>query len=256
MGLLRQPQLLLARSPNNYWDILFTLFHSSPTNNQPLNLMLGHPNWEPPSFLHPNPYLNQQTLINLLKRDYSGVLQRELVEKNFAVTVGANFALYAAILSLVRKGDEVVCFEPFYPDYYPQTLLAGGSFQGIPLIPPQARKIIGNRVQYEKDKDEWKVDWKNLKQKINPRTRMLVLNNPNNPTGKVFSEEEMEEIADIVKKNPRIVVLNDEVYENCVYEGKMTRFGKIKDMFERTINVYSAGKTFAATGIRVGWYDQ
>ena len=291
MRLFHFPRLLLTHSPNDYWDVLFTLFRPStirppfssslstpPSSSSsvfpsssplsppstlltssssflpPLNLMLGHPNWSPPIFLHPNPFLKEKDLIQILCREYSGVINRELEEKNVAITFGANFAIYATLLSLVRKGEEVICFEPFYPHYYPQTLIIGGAFRGIPLIPPQPRNRQENgRTQFEKEKDEWKINWALLKKRVNSRTRVLILNNPNNPTGKAFTDEELEGIADIVRSHPKIVVLNDEVYENCVYEGRMNRFGRVKGMFERTINVYSAGKTFAATGIRVGW---
>lgn len=216
--------------------------------------MLGHPNWDPPPFLFQNSHLNEKDLIKILCREYRDVLNRNLDETNIAITMGANFALYAALLSLVRKGGEVLCFEPFYPEYFPQTLLTGGTFRGIPFIPPPARiRQKNGEVKFEKEKDEWKINWALLKKRVNTRTRVLILNNPHNPTGKVFTDDELEEIADIVRHHPKIVVINDEVYENCVYDGKMSRFGRIKGMFERTINVYSAGKTFAVTGIRVGW---
>ena len=216
--------------------------------------MLGSPNWDPPPFLRQNSCLKEKDLIQILCREYNCVLNKNLDEQNIAITIGANFALYAALLSLVKKGEEVICFEPFYPEYYPQTLLTGGGFRGIPLIPPQSRNRQKNgKFQFEKDKDEWKINWPLFKKRVNSRTRVLILNNPHNPTGKAFTDEELEEIADIVRGHPKIVVINDEVYENCVYEGKMSRFGRIKGMFERTINIYSAGKTFAVTGIRVGW---
>lgn len=104
-----------------------------------------------------------------------------------------------------------------------------------------------------KIKDEWKIDFDLLRQKINEKTKLLILNTPNNPTGKILSESELDEIAKIVQEYPNLYILSDEVYEHMIFDeyAKLPRMAT--RLFDRTISIMSAGKIFSATGIRVGW---
>jgi N-succinyldiaminopimelate aminotransferase len=151
------------------------------------------------------------------------------------VTAGATEALTAAICALCEPGDEVLTFEPYYDSYAAATALAGASLSVVTLRPPR----------FAFDLDE-------LDAAITPRTRMLVLNTPHNPTGKVFGPDELEHIARLAIDHD-LVVLTDEVYEHMVFEGRHVPIATLPGMAERTLTVSSAGKTFSFTGWKVGW---
>ncbi|SOD95679.1 pyridoxal phosphate-dependent aminotransferase [Blastococcus haudaquaticus] len=157
------------------------------------------------------------------------------------VTAGATEALSAALLALLETGDEVVLFEPMYDCYAAGIAMAGGVARPVPLHPPAGG--VGT----------WTFDPEALRAAITPRTRMLLLNTPHNPTGKVFTEEELELLAGHVLEHD-LLVLTDEVYEHLVFDG--TRHRSIADvpgLRDRTLVVGSAGKTFNVTGWKIGW---
>jgi len=151
------------------------------------------------------------------------------------VTAGATEAMAAAILSLCEVGDEVVTFEPCYDAYPAVTALAGARLRVVLLEPPT----------YGFDPDA-------LRAAVGPRSRLLLLNSPHNPTGKVFTREELEAIAAVCCDHDLIAV-TDEVYEHMVYDGTHTPLATLPGMRERTITISSGGKTFAFTGWKVGW---
>lgn len=236
---------------------VWVLFNELAFKNSALNLVSGFPNWDPPDYLAPDPFFTKNDLLKTLSRHYSSVYERDLNGvKNFCLTPGATYAINIILYTFLSKEDEVVAFEPYFTEYHSNTILGGGIFKGVPLHPPPPRsKHLNQPIIFEKEKDEWKIDWQCLENTLSSKTRILILNNPNNPTGKVFTKEELERIADLIKPFPRIIVLSDEVYEHCFFEGvnEIKRFAKVSGMFERTISILSAGKAFAATGIRVGW---
>lgn len=259
---------------------VWILFNELATRVQGVNLVSGFPNWDPPEFLvgaiqtklKEPAAIHQSTLSNghpffleTLATHYSQKYNRKIDPlTEICVTPGANYAINHSILSLLEPGDEVMALEPFYPEYLPETYMAGGTFKGVPLIPPPARTrqefkslFESNKpIEFQKEKDEWKVDFKALREALNPKTRAFILNNPNNPTGKLFTLEELQEIAKILKDFPRVVVISDEVYEKTYYDSPMPdiqRFANLPGMWDRTINILSAGKIYSATGIRVGW---
>jgi len=139
------------------------------------------------------------------------------------------------------------------------------------MIPPKPRSREELKFYYELDennytkndpskdansnviKDEWKIDFDLLKQKINSKTKLLILNTPNNPTGKILSYEELDEIVKIVKDFPNLYILSDEVYEHQIFDNYKTLPRMAHKLYEKTISVMSAGKIFSATGIRIGW---
>ena len=155
------------------------------------------------------------------------------------VTVGATEALAAAVLGLCEPGDEVLMLEPHYDSYPPIVAMAGGTHRSIPLRPdPTGRFAL--------DVDE-------LAAAVGPRTRILILNTPHNPTGTVLTREELIGVAGVARDND-LIVLTDEVYEYLVYDDAVhLPLGTLEGMAERTVTISSAGKTFSVTGWKIGW---
>ncbi|MBO0702296.1 MAG: pyridoxal phosphate-dependent aminotransferase [Candidatus Dormibacteraeota bacterium] len=156
------------------------------------------------------------------------------------ITVGATEAVSAAILALVQPSDEVVLFEPFYDSYVAAIALAGARRVPVLLRPESP----GGRFTFDPDE---------LRRAITPRTRLLLLNSPHNPTGTVLTDEELRVIAELAVERDLLVV-TDEVYEYLTYDGVRHRpIATFPGMRERTVSISSAGKTFSATGWKVGW---
>ena len=151
------------------------------------------------------------------------------------VTAGATEAIAAALLALLEPDDEVIAFEPFYDSYAACIAMAGGRRVPLTLRAPSFRP----------DLDE-------LRSKITPRTRLLLLNTPHNPTGMVLTAEERTAIAALAVEHDLLVV-TDEVYEHLVYEGTHHPIAALPGMRERTVTISSSGKTFSYTGWKVGW---
>ena len=151
------------------------------------------------------------------------------------VTAGATEALAASLLALCEVGDEVVMFEPYYDVYAACTAMAGAVRRVVPLRAP-----------------DFAFDPDDLVRAISPRTRLLVLNSPNNPTGKVFSRPELEAVAKVCIEHDLIAV-TDEVYEHIVFEGEHVPLASLPGMRERTVTISSGAKTFSFTGWKVGW---
>ncbi|MFJ7492678.1 pyridoxal phosphate-dependent aminotransferase [Streptomyces sp. NPDC097727] len=151
------------------------------------------------------------------------------------VTAGATEAIAAAMLALLEPGDEVIAFEPFYDSYAACIAMAGAKRVPLTLRAPSFRP----------DLDE-------LRAAITPRTRLLLLNTPHNPTGMVLTAEEQSAIASLAIEHDLLVV-TDEVYEHLVHEGRHHPIAALPGMRERTVSISSAGKTFSFTGWKVGW---
>jgi N-succinyldiaminopimelate aminotransferase len=151
------------------------------------------------------------------------------------VTAGATEAIAATILALCDHGDEVVSFEPYYDSYGACIAMAGATRVPVRLRAP-----------------DFALDVERLRAAITPRTRLLLLNTPHNPTGKVFTREELSTIAEICIERD-LVVMTDEVYEHLVYDGEHVPMASLPGMRDRTVTVSSAGKTFSFTGWKVGW---
>ncbi len=151
------------------------------------------------------------------------------------VFAGATEAIASSLLALCEAGDEVVLFEPFYDSYRAAVAMSGASPRVIPLRSP-----------------DFSYDPELLELSIGPKTRVLVLNSPHNPTGKVFSKAELEHIASLCIEHD-VIVLSDEVYEHLVFEGEHVPISTLPGMKERTVSMSSAGKTFSFTGWKIGW---
>jgi len=153
------------------------------------------------------------------------------------VTAGATEAIAAAMLALCETGDEVVCFEPYYDSYAASITLAGAVRRPVTLRPAHGG--------YEFDPDE-------LRAAFGPRTKLVLLNSPHNPTGKVFTREELELIAGLCVEHD-VIAVTDEVYEHLIFDGSHIPISGLPGMRERTVQISSAGKTFSCTGWKVGW---
>ena len=151
------------------------------------------------------------------------------------ITAGATEAITAALLALCEDGDEVVTCEPYFDSYSAAISMAGGHKRCVQLRPPD----FGFSVEA-------------LRQAIGPKTRLLLLNTPHNPTGKVFTRKELEAIAEVAIEHD-LLVITDEVYEHIVFEGSHLPLASLPGMFERTVTISSGGKTFACTGWKIGW---
>jgi N-succinyldiaminopimelate aminotransferase len=151
------------------------------------------------------------------------------------VTAGATEAIAAALLALVEPGDEVIAFEPYYDSYAACIAMAGGVRVPVTLRPPDFRPDTGA-----------------LAAAVTPRTRLILLNSPHNPTGSVFSRAELTAIATLACERDLLVV-TDEVYEHMVFDGEHVPIATLPGMRERTVSISSAGKTFSFTGWKIGW---
>jgi N-succinyldiaminopimelate aminotransferase len=157
------------------------------------------------------------------------------------VTAGATEALTAALLALLDPGDEVVLFEPMYDSYAAGVAMAGGVTRPVPLHPPADGQ------------GRWTFDAEELRAAVTPRTKLLLVNTPHNPTGKVFTREELATLAALAISSD-LLVLTDEVYEHLVFDGtRHISMAALPGMRERTLVVGSAGKTFNVTGWKIGW---
>jgi len=282
----------------------------------PANLGQGFPDWPPPKFAidalvecvtmdggkGPHQYTRTEghpKLVKQLAARYSVHLGKTINPMTeVTVTVGASQAIYLALQALIEEGDEVLLFEPFFDLYVNQIKLAGG----VPVYVPLVFKPYNNDG---KGAGEWILDPHKLKDAITSKTRALILNSPHNPTGKIFTQFEMEQIANVVTSSdtdedrthsPGIVVLSDEVYKYIVHappkqlqsESSSSlssssshsssaslsspssssnpqqkrppstcpghiHFASLPNMYDRTLTISSAGKTFSATGWQVGW---
>ena len=156
--------------------------------------------------------------------------------REILVTVGATEAIAATILALVQPGDEVVTFEPYYDSYAASIALAGGVRRTSVLRFP-----------------DFAVDEASLRAAFSPRTRMVLLNTPHNPTGKVFTRAELDLVCALAREHDAWVV-TDEVYEHLIFDGvEHIAVSTLPGMWDRTLTISSAGKTFSTTGWKVGW---
>ncbi|MGA9863783.1 MAG: aminotransferase class I/II-fold pyridoxal phosphate-dependent enzyme [Terriglobales bacterium] len=176
-------------------------------------------------------------------------------EKEIVVCCGSTEAMIATLLAVCNKGDEVVVFEPFYENYGPDAILSGAKPRFVSLRPPQASKGEGG--------GEWTFDEQELREAFQhktaqhqahqSRTKAIILNTPNNPTGKVFSRKELELIRDLcVEYN--VLAITDEIYEHILYDrSEHISIARLDGMRERTITINGLSKSYSVTGWRVGW---
>ena len=157
-------------------------------------------------------------------------------EREVTVTSGATEAIFDAVQALVAPGDEIVVFEPFYDSYLPSAIMANASLRVVTLRPP-----------------DWSFDPQEAAEAFGPRTRVLLLNTPHNPTGKVFTRDELATLAELCQQWD-VVAVTDEVYERIVFDSaEHLPLATLSGMWDRTLTINSTGKTFSMTGWKVGY---
>jgi kynurenine aminotransferase len=239
---------------------VWSIFNAANLPSDCINLGQGYMNFPPPPWIIeaadqalkqtlPNHYSHPKGRIRLrqaIKNFYEASFKRSLdVETEIIVTSGANEGQYSVFTAFLEQGDEVIMFEPFFDQYLPSVTFNGGKPVYVPLHPDMSSD--------KPNSSEWTIDFEELRRSITPRAKMIIINTPHNPVGKVFSREELEKIAAIAEEF-NLLVMSDEVYDCLVYDNKEhVRFATLPGMWDRTVTVLSAGKAFAATGWRIGW---
>jgi aminotransferase len=163
-------------------------------------------------------------------------------DRQVTVCCGSTEAMIATLLAIVDPGDEVIVFEPFYENYGPDTILSGATPRFVRLHPPSDRTT-----------GDWWFDADDLAKAFSNRTRAIIINTPNNPTGKVFTRAELQAIADLCQRWD-VMAVTDEIYEHIVYDpAAHVPIWTLDGMADRTVAINSTSKTFSVTGWRVGW---
>jgi aspartate/methionine/tyrosine aminotransferase len=228
----------------------FTELTALANQHKAVNLGQGFPDWTPPDFvlasieqaMHSasHQYTQPRGVPRLLEA-VAALLEPQIGTINppdeITIAVGATQALHAALTALVNPHDEVLLLEPKFDSYTPQVRLC----DGVPVF-----------VQLEVMDGVWQLDVAKLRAAISPRTKGLILNSPHNPTGKVFTRIELEQIAALAAEFD-LWVISDEVYDRIALERPHISFASLEGMKERTVTIGSAGKIFSVTGWRVGW---
>src|SRR6059058_6301674 len=157
-------------------------------------------------------------------------------EREVTVSCGSTEAMIDVLLAVINPGDEVIVFEPFYENYGPDAIISGATPRYVQLRRP-----------------DWSFDQQELAAAFNDKTKAIIINTPNNPTGKVFTRQELETIAALCRKWDAIAI-SDEIYEHIIYDGRPhIPIATIEGMADRTVTLNGLSKTFSVTGWRVGW---
>ena len=215
-----------------------------------IGLSLGEPDFNTPDFI-------KNSAIDAINQNYNsytpvdGYLElKEAICKKFhrdnkiiynpnqiVVSTGAKQSIANVVQALIKPGEEVILLAPFWVSYSAIVLMADG-------IPKILKSDISN---------DFKVSAKQIDDAISEKTKMIIINSPNNPSGSIYNERELNEIASVVKKYPNVFVLSDEIYEHINYGTEHVSFASIEGMYDRTITVNGIAKAFAMTGWRIGY---
>jgi len=234
----------------DFKDSIFGVISKLAREHNAVNLGQGFPDFDGPDWIKEvayqkmkdghnqyAPFMGTQSLrqeVSLYYKKFYGLGYDP--EKEITITVGATEAIYLVITALINPGDEVIVLEPFYDSYVASIKMAGGIPVPVTMHAP-----------------DFTIDKKELENAITPKTKLIILNNPHNPTGKVWSREELLDVSLLVEKND-LYLLSDEVYEFLLFDGvKHIPTATLEGMKERTITISSAGKTFGLTGWKIGW---
>ena len=158
-----------------------------------------------------------------------------VADEQVTICCGSTEAMMSTMLAIIDPGDEVVIFEPFYENYGPDAILSGATTRYVTLHEPR-----------------WTFDPDELAAAFNDKTKAIIINTPNNPTGKVFTREELETIAALCRKWD-VIAISDEIYEHIIYGHRHIPIATIDGMAERTVTINGLSKTYSVTGWRVGW---
>jgi aminotransferase len=215
-----------------------------------INLAQGFPDFDPPQALKQAAVEAIETGRNQYSITFGEPDLREAIaakalrynqinydpDTEITVTCGATEAMIATLKAVVNPGDEIIIFEPFYENYGPDAVLSGARPRFVTLKPP-----------------DWTYDSNALAEAFNSNTKAIIINTPNNPTGKVFSSAELEEIAGLCIQWDCLAI-TDEIYEHIIYDGKRhISIASLQGMADRTVTINSLSKTYSVTGWRVGW---
>ncbi|MCV6590438.1 MAG: pyridoxal phosphate-dependent aminotransferase [Marinobacterium sp.] len=229
---------------------IFTRMSQLAAEHEAINLSQGFPDFDGPQLLRERVahYIGQganqyapmtgtpqlrQAIAAKVARCYGAEV---CAEQEITITCGATEALFAAISAVVRSGDEVILFDPCYDSYQPAIELNGGVTIRLPLLLP-----------------DFSIDWSALRGAIGPRTRMIIVNTPHNPTGAVLSDEDLQQLS-VLLQGTNILLLGDEVYEHIVFDGLLHQsLLRFPELAERAFVVSSFGKTYHTTGWKVGY---
>ncbi|KAG9242220.1 kynurenine aminotransferas-like protein [Calycina marina] len=257
---LLKPAARVSGQKMDVWTIINEGAAASP--KQPIvNMGQGFFGYNPPQFIlnaakaaldkvdcnQYSPTKGRPRLREAIADSYSPLWGRKLnPETEVTITTGANEGMLSAFMAFIEEGDEVIVFEPFFDQYISNIQMPGGKIVYVPLHPPK------NGATENTSSSEWAIDFNELSRAFTSKTKMIVLNTPHNPIGKVFSKDELLKIGELCVKN-NVIILSDEVYDRLFYV-PFTRIATLSQEIERlTITVGSAGKNFYATGWRVGW---
>ncbi len=240
---------VLARRLEGFGTTIFTEMTRLAAEHGAVNLAQGFPDFDGPEFV-------KDAAIAAIRRGHgqyarmSGIpeIHAALAAKyrrdygldyaadtEFTVTSGATEAIFAAIQGTCEPGDEVVLFEPYYDSYRASVAMASAVPRFVTLRAPG-----------------WSLDPDELARAFTPKTRAILLNTPHNPTGKVFSREDLDLVSELCREHD-VLCITDEVYEHILYDGEHVPMATLPGMRERTITISSFGKTFSLTGWKIGW---
>ncbi|HSS45166.1 MAG TPA: methionine aminotransferase [Thermoanaerobaculia bacterium] len=239
----------LARRLEGFGTTIFTEMTRRASERGAVNLAQGFPDFDGPDFVKEaaiaairaghGQYARMSGIPGLhealsakYRRDYG---LDYATGSEITVTSGATEAIFAAVQGICDPGDEVILFEPYYDSYKASVRMAGATPRIVTLHAP-----------------DWLFEEKALQEAVTSRTRALLLNTPHNPTGKVFSQDELGVIARLCLERD-LLCISDEVHEHIVYEGRHIPIARLPGMRERTITISSLGKTFSLTGWKIGW---
>lgn len=238
----------------NIGTTIFTVMSQLAGDCDAINLSQGFPSFNPPAALidriehylrsDANQYAPMPGVPGLRRAisDKISTLQHRLVDADTEITVctGATEGLFSAIQAIVRPGDEVIVFDPAYDSYEPAITLAGGQTRHIPLA-------------ISDDGFDFKVDWQRLQDNLNDNTRLVIANFPHNPTGAILGADDLQQLAETMRDSPAYL-LSDEVYEHIIFDGESHHsLLSHEELWEKSFVISSFGKTFHATGWKVGF---
>lgn len=228
---------------------IFSVMSAMAARHEAINLSQGFPNYssDPKLFGLVNKYMNagfnqyalmhgalplREQLAQKLKEDHGYAPN---VETEICITAGATQAVYTAIQALIHPGDEVIVFDPAFDIYGPSVQLAGGKAVHVPLSYP-----------------DFRIDWEKVRETINDKTRAILINFPNNPTGQIATPEDLDTLEELAEEHD-LYIISDEVYEHMVFDGQQHHSVIGHDrLYKRSVVTFSFGKTFHNTGWKVG----
>ena len=239
----------------NVGTTIFTVMSALAQEHGAINLSQGFPNFDCPEKLKrlvtqymkkgmnqyapmPGVLVLRENLAAKIEKLYNCPINPQT---EITITAGGAQAIFTAIMAFVKQGDEVILIEPAYDSYAPSIEVAGGKVVPYRLVPPSEEMPF------------YSIDWVEFKKLVSPKTRMIMINTPHNPTGKTLKDSDLREL-DKITEGSEILVLSDEVYEHLIFDRQQHQsILRYPDLFQRSFAVFSFGKTFHATGWRMGY---